>query len=47
MDEKIIEVKNLSKNFGPVQAVRNISFEVKQSESLLFWGLMVQAKLQR
>ena len=38
MDEKIIEVKNLSKNFGPVQAVRNISFEVKQSEIFAFLG---------
>ena len=38
MNEKIIEVKNLSKNFGQVQAVRNISFEVKQSEIFAFLG---------
>ena len=35
MDKMVIEVNKLSKNFGSVQAVKNISFEVKQSETLL------------
>ena len=38
MNQKIIEVKNLSKNFSSIQAVKNISFEVKQSEIFAFLG---------
>ena len=38
MNDNIIEVKNLTKNFGSVQAVKNISFEVKQSEIFAFLG---------
>lgn len=30
--EKIIEIKNLSKSFGDVKAVNNISFQVKKGE---------------
>jgi ABC-2 type transport system ATP-binding protein len=38
MNEIVIRVNNLSKNFGSVQAVKNISFEVKQSEIFAFLG---------
>ncbi len=38
MDEIIIKVNNLSKNFGSVQAVKDISFEVKRSEIFAFLG---------
>ena len=38
MNEVVIRVNNLSKNFGSVQAVKNISFEVKQSEIFGFLG---------
>ncbi|PIP19650.1 MAG: multidrug ABC transporter ATP-binding protein [Candidatus Omnitrophica bacterium CG08_land_8_20_14_0_20_41_16] len=38
MNEKIIEVKNLSKHFGQVLAVKDISFEVKRSEIFAFLG---------
>ncbi len=38
MDDIVIRVNNLSKNFGSVQAVKNISFEVKQSEIFAFLG---------
>jgi ABC-2 type transport system ATP-binding protein len=38
MNEKVIEVKNLSKHFGQVLAVKNITFEVKQSEIFAFLG---------
>jgi len=38
MDKLIVKVNNLSKNFGSVQAVKNISFEVKQSEIFAFLG---------
>jgi ABC-2 type transport system ATP-binding protein len=38
MNEIVIRVKNLSKDFGSVQAVKNISFEVKQSEIFAFLG---------
>jgi len=34
----IIEVKNLSKEFGEVKAVENISFSVKQGEIFGFLG---------
>ncbi len=35
----IIEIKNLSKRFGDVQAVRNISFSVKEGELFAFLGV--------
>ena len=38
MSDNVIEVRNLTKNFGSVQAVKNISFEVKQSEIFAFLG---------
>ena len=38
MDEIIIKVNNLSKNFGSVQAVKNITFEVNRSEIFAFLG---------
>jgi ABC-2 type transport system ATP-binding protein len=38
MDKIIVKVNNLSKNFGSVQAVKNITFEVKQSEIFAFLG---------
>jgi len=38
MNEITISVKNLSRNFGLLQAVKNISFEVKQSEIFAFLG---------
>jgi ABC-2 type transport system ATP-binding protein len=38
MNEIVIRVDNLSKDFGSVQAVKNISFEVKQSEVFAFLG---------
>ena len=38
MDKMVIKVNNLSKNFGSVQAVKNISFEVRQSEIFAFLG---------
>jgi len=38
MDKTIVSVNNLSKEFGPIQAVKNISFEVKRSEIFAFLG---------
>ena len=38
MDKIIINVNNLSKNYGSFQAVKNISFEVKQSEIFAYLG---------
>ncbi len=38
MDKNIISVDHLSKNFGSFQAVKDISFEVKQSEIFAFLG---------
>jgi ABC-2 type transport system ATP-binding protein len=38
MDNAVIKVNNLSKNFNIVHAVKNISFEVKQSEIFAFLG---------
>lgn len=35
----IIEIKNLCKSFGKVQAVKNISFEVKEGELFAFLGV--------
>lgn len=34
----ILKVKNLSKNFGGIVAVRDLSFEIKESETLGFIG---------
>jgi ABC-2 type transport system ATP-binding protein len=38
MEKIIIEVKNLSKNFGEIKAVNDISFNVKESEIFAFLG---------
>jgi ABC-2 type transport system ATP-binding protein len=38
MDNIMISVKNLSKNYGSVQAVKNITFDVKRSEIFAFLG---------
>ena len=35
----IIEIKNLSKSFGTVKAVRDISFHVKKGELFAFLGV--------
>ena len=37
-EEKIIQVQNLSKQFGQFKAVDNISFEVSQGEIFGFLG---------
>lgn len=39
MKEKIIEIKNLSKNFGDIKAVQNLSFSVEKGELFAFLGL--------
>ena len=36
--EKIIEIKNLSKSFGDIKAVDNLSFSVKKGELFAFLG---------
>ena len=36
--ENSIEIKNLCKSFGEVQAVRNLSFRVKKGELFAFLG---------
>src|SRR5665213_2161753 len=38
MEKVIISVNHLSKNFGAFQAVKDISFEVKESEIFAFLG---------
>lgn len=38
MKEKIIEIKNLSKNFGDIKAVQNLSFSVEKGELFAFLG---------
>jgi len=38
MEKRIIEVKNLSKNFGEIKAVNDISFNVKEGEIFAFLG---------
>ncbi len=37
--DKIIEIKNLSKSFGEIKAVQNISFSVKEGELFAFLGV--------
>lgn len=39
MEENIIEIKNLCKNFGEVKAVNDISFKVKKGELFAFLGV--------
>lgn len=39
LDEKIIQVNNLSKHFGSVKAVDDISFQVKRGELFAFLGV--------
>lgn len=36
--ENVISIQNLSKSFGNVKAVDDLSFRVKRGELLLFWG---------
>ena len=38
MNENIIEVKNLIKKFGEIEAVKDISFAVKHGERIAFLG---------
>jgi len=40
----IVEVKNLSKSYGEIKAVNEVSFKVKKARFLVFWGLMALAK---
>lgn len=37
--EHIIEIQNLYKSFGPVKAVRNLSFHVNKGELFAFLGV--------
>ena len=37
--ENIIEIDNLNKSFGAVNAVRDLSFRVKQGELFAFLGV--------
>ena len=39
MSENIIEINNLSKSFGEVKAVKNLSFKVKKGELFSFLGV--------
>ena len=36
--ENVISIQNLSKSFGNVKAVDDLSFRVKRGSSSLFWG---------
>ena len=38
MSQNVIEVKKLSKSFGTVKAVRDLSFQVKKGELFAFLG---------
>ena len=40
----MIEVENLTKNYGPFQALKGISFRIDKGEVIGFWGQMVLAK---
>ena len=35
----IIEIRNLSKSFGPIQAVDDLSFQVREGELFAFLGV--------
>lgn len=37
--ENMIEIKNLYKQFGDIQAVNNLSFKVKKGELFAFLGV--------
>ena len=39
MDKNMIEIKYLSKSFGNVKAVNDLSFRVKQGELFAFLGV--------
>ena len=39
VNEKMIQVNNLSKSFGSVKAVDDISFQVKRGELFAFLGV--------
>ena len=32
MDQNIVEMKNISKSFGPVQAISGVSFDLRKGE---------------
>ena len=42
----MIKVKDLSKNYGPVEAVKSISFDLKDGEVIGFWEQMAPVKQQ-
>lgn len=41
----MIEIKNLSINFGKNEILKDINLEFKQGETLAFWEQMVVANL--
>lgn len=38
VEPEIIKISHLSKSFGDVKAVNDLSFQVKRESCLLFWG---------
>lgn len=40
--ENIIDIRRLSKSFGEVRAVDDLSFKVKKGELFAFWAKMAQ-----
>jgi len=46
MPEKIIEVRHLSKLFGKIRAVEDVSFDVYKGDVFGFLGRMAQGKVQ-
>lgn len=45
--KKLLEVKGISKRFGGLQAVSELSFDLKQEKFLACWVQMVPEKPQR
>jgi len=41
-----IEVKNLSKSWGDIDAVKNVSFSVKENHLQFYWVLQVAVSQQ-